>query len=114
MLISEIEDEKFTRIMNNLLVNALEAMPGGGSLSVKVSSKQEELYIDISDTGSGIPEEIQSNPFKPFYSTKTGHSGLGLAFCKNALESVGGSLSLESTSSKGTTFRIILPLRKII
>ena len=114
LLIVEIDEEKFTRIMNILLVNALEAMSGGGLLSVKVTSKQEELYIDIGDTGTGIPEEVQNNLFKPFNSTKTGHSGLGLAFCKNAVESVGGSLSLKSTSSKGTTFRLILPLRKII
>ena len=97
-----------------VLANAVEAMPGGGSLSVKVTSRQEEVHIDIGDTGPGIPEEIQSNLFKPFYTTKTGHSGLGLAFCKNAMESVGGSLSLKSSSSKGTTFRLVLPLRKII
>ena len=114
LLIAEIEEEKFTRIMNNLLVNAVEAMPGGGSLSVKVTSRQEEVHIDMGDTGPGIPEEIRDNLFKPFYTTKTGHSGLGLAFCKNAMESVGGSLNLKSSSSKGTTFRLVLPLRKII
>ncbi len=114
LLIVEMEEDKFTRIMNNILVNAIEAMPGGGNLGVKVTAKAEEIHIDISDTGSGIPEERRESIFKPFNSTKTGHSGLGLAFCKNAAEAVGGSLVLKSTSEKGTTFRIVLPIRKII
>jgi PAS domain S-box-containing protein len=114
LLIVEIEEDKFTRIMNNLLMNAVEAMPGGGSLSVRVTVKQEEVYINISDTGMGILEAHTKDLFKPFHSTKEGHSGLGLAFSKNAVESVGGSLSLMSTGEKGTIFRLVLPLRKII
>ena len=114
LLIVEMEEDKFTRIMNNILVNAIEAMPGGGNLGVKVTAKEEEVHIDISDNGPGIPEERRETIFKPFNSTKTGHSGLGLAFCKNAAEAAGGSLELKSTSEKGTTFRIVLPIRKII
>jgi signal transduction histidine kinase len=108
-----MDTEHFSRIMNNLLVNAVEAMPGGGSLGVKVSAKKDKVFIDIRDTGGGIPEDRWDTIFKPFNSTKEGHSGLGLAFCKNAAETAGGSLSVKSSSSKGTTFRLVLPLIKI-
>ena len=114
LVIVEMDEEIFTRIINNLLQNAVEAMPGGGSLGVKVTAKKEEVYVDISDTGSGIPEERLETIFKPFNSTKEGHSGLGLAFCKNAAETAGGSLGIKSSSSKGSTFRLVLPIRKIV
>ncbi|MCB2172088.1 HAMP domain-containing histidine kinase, partial [archaeon] len=114
LVIVELDEEIFTRIIDNLLQNAVEAMPGGGSLGVKVTARKEEVYVDISDTGSGIPEERQETIFKPFNSTKEGHSGLGLAFCKNAAETAGGSLGIKSSSSKGTTFRLVLPIRKIV
>ena len=114
LVIVEIDEDIFTRIIDNLLQNAVEAMPGGGSLGVKITAKKEEVYVDINDTGSGIPEERIETIFKPFNSTKEGHSGLGLAFCKNAAETAGGSLSVKSSSSKGTTFRLVLPIRKIV
>lgn len=113
LLIIEMDTEHFSRILNNLLVNAVEAMPGGGSLGVKVSAKKDKVFIDIRDTGGGIPEDRWDTIFKPFNSTKEGHSGLGLAFSKNAAETAGGSLSVKSSSSKGTTFRLVLPLIKI-
>ena len=110
ILFVEADDDKFTRILNNLLSNAVEAMSGGGSLSAKVTTKEDQVFIDIGDTGSGIPESVMGILFKPFSSTKKGHSGLGLAFCKNAAESMGGSLSIRSSSSDGTTFRLTLQL----
>lgn len=113
ILIVEIGEEKFTRIIDNLLMNAVEAMPGGGSLYVKIKGRKTRAQIDICDTGKGIPEERQGKIFKPFNSTKDGHTGLGLAFCKNAAESIGGDLKLEKSSDKGTRFRLRLPLIKI-
>ncbi len=113
ILIVEIGEEKFTRIIDNLLMNAVEAMPGGGSLYVKVNGRKTSAQIDICDTGKGIPEERQENIFEPFNSTKDGHTGLGLTFCKNAAESIGGDLKLEKSSDKGTRFRLWLPLIKI-
>ena len=110
VLLVEVEEEKFFHIMNNLLANAIEAMPSGGSLSIKITAKDDRVYVDISDTGPGIPENLFDNVFKPFYSTKTGHSGLGLAFCKNTVEAIGGSLNIKTSSEKGTTFRLELPV----
>ena len=114
LLIVEMEEEHFSRILNNLIQNAVEAMSGGGSLGVKVTAKEEDVLIDISDNGMGIPEAKLETIFKPFNSSKEGHSGLGLAFCKNAAETAGGSLSIKSTEGKGTTVRLVLPLRKIV
>jgi K+-sensing histidine kinase KdpD len=114
MLIVAIQDEQFTRILRNLINNAIEAMPRGGSLTVKLTTRMNVVYIDVSDSGHGIPKNQVDKIFKPFNSTKPGHSGLGLAFCKNAVESMGGSLLLRSTSEKGTTFRLVLPLEKIL
>jgi signal transduction histidine kinase len=114
LLLVEIEEEKFKRIMENLVLNAVEAMPYGGSLSIKVTAKEEDVFIDIIDSGPGISEDIIDNLFNPFVSTKDGHSGLGLAFCKNALGLVGGTIYLKSTSEMGTTFRVSLPRKKIV
>jgi PAS domain S-box-containing protein len=114
LIIIEIEEEKFRRIMNNLLSNAVEAMPDGGSLSVKLTAKEDVAYIDVEDTGSGIPESQLNTIFSPFNTTKEGHSGLGLAFCKNAAESVGGSINIKSTDDDGTTFRLIFPIRNLM
>jgi PAS domain S-box-containing protein len=114
LVIVAIQDDQFTRIIQNLINNAVEAMPRGGSLTVKLTARRDHAYIDVIDSGYGIPKNQVDNIFKPFNSTKPGHSGLGLAFCKNAVESLGGSLTLKSTSEKGTTFRLMLPLEKIL
>ncbi len=114
LLIAKIEENIFTRILRNLLNNAIEAMPSGGTLSLKVSSKEGRVIIDVSDTGPGITKHIQSKIFQPFNTTKTGHSGLGLAFCKNAIETRGGSIEMKSTSEKGTTFSLKLRLYRTL
>jgi PAS domain S-box-containing protein len=112
LLIIEIEEDNFNRMLRNLINNAIEAMPGGGTMSIKVTSKETEVIIDVKDTGSGINEQAMTKIFQPFNTTKVGHSGLGLAFCKNALEAAGGSLEIKATGDKGTTLNVKLPLRR--
>ncbi len=111
LLIVKIDETSFTRILRNLLNNAIEAMPGGGTLSLKVTSLYD-MAIEVRDTGTGIQERAMDKLFQPFNTTKQGHSGLGLAFCKNTIESNGGSLEMSETSAKGTTFVLKLPLRR--
>jgi two-component system sensor histidine kinase AtoS len=72
------------------------------------------MTIEVKDTGMGIHERAMYKLFHPFNTTKPGHSGLGLAFCKNIIESNGGSLEMNETSDKGTTFVIKLPLKRKI
>ena len=108
-LIVEIDENSFTRILRNLLNNAIEAMSGGGTLNLKITS-QYDVVVEVKDTGVGIHERAMSKLFQPFNTTKHGHSGLGLALCKNIIESAGGSLEMKETSDKGTTFSLKLPL----
>ncbi|TAN43117.1 MAG: PAS domain-containing protein [Nitrospirae bacterium] len=91
----------------NLLQNAAESMPDGGVLTIRTLLK-DRLSISISDTGHGIPENIQDKIFLPFFTTKERGTGLGLSIVHKVVISHGGSLDLE-TSSKGTTFVINLP-----
>jgi signal transduction histidine kinase len=82
-------------------------MPKGGELRVKASRGDEGLVIEVSDTGEGIPAVVMEDLFKPFQTTKLG--GLGLAYCKRAVEAHGGSITVETQVGAGATFTIMLP-----
>ena len=92
LLVSEIDRSKITRVIENLVRNAVEAMSDGGTLEINISRGQQNVKIEVKDTGAGIPPEALDRLFEPFNSTKQGHTGLGLAFCKSTLESMGGSI----------------------
>lgn len=96
----------------NLIQNAMEAMPQGGELKVKVSLSAglsgDFLDVSISDTGHGIAENIKDKIFIPFFTTKESGTGLGLAIVHNIVVAHGGNISVDSTD-KGTTFRIRFP-----
>jgi len=100
------------RVLDNLIGNAIDAMPVRGTLTVKAELAGDEISISVSDTGAGIPEEERGNLFKPFHTTKPSGMGLGLAYCKRAAEAHGGSISFESRVGEGSTFRLNLPLKK--
>ncbi len=103
-------DEVFLRqAFTNLIQNAVEAMPQGGELAIKASSKGDFLDVAISDAGHGIAENIMDKIFLPFFTTKENGTGLGLAIVHKIVVSHGGNISAES-SEKGTTFRIRFPL----
>jgi two-component system CheB/CheR fusion protein len=101
---------KMRRVLDNLVRNAVEAMPEGGNLAISAERVGSEAVIKVSDTGVGIPEEAMRRLFKPFYTTKSGGLGLGLAYCKTAVEAQGGSITAESKVGEGTTFTVTLPL----
>jgi heavy metal sensor kinase len=99
----------------NLVDNAIKYTPAGGSIEVRVAQTDGGTTIDVSDTGPGIPEELQSRIFDRFYrvdrarSRENGGTGLGLAIAKWAVEVNGGQLTLESANGAGSRFRITLP-----
>jgi signal transduction histidine kinase len=104
-----LDKSKMLRVLNNLVKNAIEAMPDGGKITIRLQDNNDQFTIKIEDTGVGIPKEKIDSIFRPFRSTKQQGMGLGLAFCKDTVEKHGGSISVTSKVGKGTTFEISLP-----
>ncbi len=105
-----IDSDIMHRIMDNLVKNAVEAMPEGGKLSIRAEKEGDDIVINVGDTGVGIPEESKGRIFSPLYTTKAGGMGLGLTYCRRAVETQGGSIDFESKVGAGTNFTIKLPL----
>jgi len=94
----------------NLLINAYQAMPQGGKITIKTANAGDGFArVEISDTGHGINEQHLRNIFMPFFSTKKEGTGLGLSICYNIIKSHNGSIDIESQPNRGTTFSIKLP-----
>jgi PAS domain S-box-containing protein len=105
-----IDGPKIRRVFDNLLLNAVEALPEGGTIAITKHRDENKFIIQISDTGVGIPEEVLPNLFeRKFYTTKPHGLGLGLSFCKRTIKSHGGSIMVDSILGKGTVFTIELP-----
>ncbi len=97
------------RILNNLILNATQAMPSGGKLEILAHKKENDIIIVVEDTGSGIPEEAKPKLFTPMFTTKSKGQGFGLAVVKRMTEALGGTVSFESEIGKGTRFILWLP-----
>ncbi|MEN8262464.1 MAG: ATP-binding protein [Nitrospirota bacterium] len=95
--------------LSNLFINAIDAMPDGGKLEVKLARLDEKTHIYVKDTGYGIPDEIKQKIFLPFYTTKETGIGFGLALVQKIIIAHGGSIEVESKEGEGTEFRINLP-----
>ena len=98
------------RIMTNLVINAVQAMPNGGKITISAVVQAGRVLISVADTGVGIPEEIKPNLFKPMFTTKAKGQGLGLAVVKRLVEALNGSISFESEAGRGSKFTVSLPL----
>jgi len=96
------------RVFQNLILNAIQAMPDGGNLKIGIHSTDEEATITVEDTGVGISEKSRARIFEPFFTTKAQGQGLGLSICKKFVEANCGSIEVDSTERKGTTFTIKL------
>jgi signal transduction histidine kinase len=107
------------QVFLNLVLNAMDAMPDGGMLRITTAQDvqlgstdhmQSAVCIELSDTGPGMPPEIQTRLFEPFFTTKEGGAGLGLSITYNIIEAHNGQISVMSEEGTGTTFRILLPI----
>jgi two-component system sporulation sensor kinase A len=105
-----VDKEKIQRVFFNIIRNAIEAMPKGGKITIEHNVKNGYIEFFLTDTGSGIPDEVLDQIFQPFFSTKPQSLGLGLSFCKLAVESNGGSISINSEVGVGTTVILRLPV----
>jgi signal transduction histidine kinase len=97
------------RALQNLVLNAIDAMPQGGVLTIRTATLGDRIEVSVSDTGSGLTSEECERLFTPYYTTKQHGTGLGLAIVQSVVSDHGGKISVASTKEKGTTFRIELP-----
>jgi signal transduction histidine kinase len=95
----------------NLLRNARDATPRGGEILVTTNRDNDHVQVHVTDTGSGIAEELQARVLEPYFSTKKTGTGLGLPTVRRVAEEHGGSLRFTSEPGKGTQFTLRLPLR---
>jgi signal transduction histidine kinase len=94
----------------NVAVNAVQAMPRGGRITVRTRREGAAALLEIEDTGAGIPEEVRERIFEPFFTTKASGTGLGLAVVKRIVEGHGGTVSVRSAPGAGTVFALRFPL----
>jgi len=99
------------RVLTNLVKNAVDAMPEGGTISVAIQFSETRVEIRVADSGVGIPPERMKKLFQPFFTTKKHGQGFGLAICKRVVEAHGGSITVESKVGRGTTFTVTLPVK---
>jgi two-component system NtrC family sensor kinase len=104
----QADPEQMTRVLRNLILNAIDAMPEGGTLTVRTMAIEGGVRLEVSDTGQGLTPEESRRLFTPYYTTKTHGTGLGLAIVQSVVSDHRGRVSVESAPGKGTTFRIEL------
>ncbi|MDE3169375.1 MAG: HAMP domain-containing protein, partial [Acidobacteriota bacterium] len=102
------------RALENLILNAMDAMPAGGVLMLRTSREKSEIHLEVSDTGTGLTPEECDRLFTPYYTTKQHGTGLGLAVVQSVISDHGGRISVESEMGIGTSFHIYLPVKPSI
>jgi len=97
------------RAFQNLVLNALDAMPSGGTLTLRTAAHHGVVRIEVADTGKGLAPEEVSRLFTPYYTTKQQGTGLGLAIVQSVVSDHHGTILVSSEEGRGATFRIELP-----
>ena len=106
----KIDIGKIKRALINIINNAIEAMPKGGTLTIKSEKKNNNVVFGFSDTGIGISKKTLENLWTPLFTTKARGMGFGLPICKRIIEAHDGTISVESAYRKGTTFTVTIPI----
>ncbi len=108
-----IDESSMRGALMNVMLNAVEAMPDGGVLSINLHQTSDTVQLEITDTGSGIGDEQVKKIFEPFYTTKEQGLGLGMPYTRKIIDQHGGLISLTSELGKGTTIRIVIPRKEV-
>mgnify|MGYP005851065635 CR=1 FL=1 len=108
-----VDKEQMKQVMLNLLLNGIEAMPNGGELSIESWKEDNGLFIEITDTGNGIPDDILPRIFDLYFTTKDTGTGLGLSIVQRVVAEHGGWIKVVNRQRAGTSFKIYLPGEKI-
>ena len=111
------DSDQMHQVLLNLLLNSVQAIEGSGLVRVAVFAQEgggDDAVITVSDTGRGIPAEHLQNIFRPFFTTKGNGTGLGLSLARRIVEEHHGRIEVASSSGKGTTFSVMLPLRQSV
>jgi hypothetical protein len=106
-----IDPTQGDQLLTNLAVNARDAMPEGGTLTIQALAVRDEVHMTFRDTGQGIAPEVRAHLFEPFFTTKPAGqgTGLGLATCYGIMEQAGGRIEVQSTVGEGALFRLVFP-----
>ncbi|MBM3740616.1 MAG: HAMP domain-containing protein [Acidobacteria bacterium] len=107
----EADPDQLNRALRNLVLNAMDAMPSGGTITLRARGIVAGVMLEVSDTGTGLTPEECERLFTPYYTTKTHGTGLGLAIVQSVVSDHGGRISVESEPGRGSSFRIELPER---
>lgn len=104
------DPRQIKQVLLNLVKNAAEAMPDGGTLRLRTWIENGQARVSVADTGAGMSAEVLANVFSPFYTTKSKGTGLGLAVCFRIMEDHGGEIGVQSQEGRGSAFTLALPL----
>jgi signal transduction histidine kinase len=108
----EHDSDQIHQVLLNLLLNAIQAIDGQGRITVEVAAGDHSAVIAVTDSGRGIPPEHLPYIFRPFYTTKGNGTGLGLSLARRIVEDHQGRIEVTSVVGKGTTFKVLLPIRR--
>ncbi len=104
-----LDRDLFKQALLNLLLNAQQAMPEGGEITIQAHAEPAGAVLSVIDTGHGMPQEVVEKAFRPFFTTRNGGTGLGLATTRKIIEAHGGAIAVQSEVGRGTKFTVRLP-----
>jgi signal transduction histidine kinase len=108
----EGDEELLYRVVSNLVLNAVDAMPEGGTITMATHAEAEEVVIEVRDTGVGMTPEESARLFTPYYTTKQHGTGLGLAIAQSVVSDHHGTITVDSQPGRGSAFLLRLPRRQ--
>lgn len=108
-----LDPEQMKQVLLNLVINAVQAMPGGGEVALRALSTEDEVMLEVQDEGTGIPPEDLERVFNPFVTTRANGTGLGLSIAYQIVSQHAGHIAARRNPARGMTFTVTLPLRNV-